>query len=105
MVVIYKLQNNYRYGFSILNYWFSPDHHMGMGQYLYRYIFSGMNIHCHAQDFSLRHLRDLSLAGNRLLEVPAEIAQALPSLQQLLLHGNQLRQLPDAGTEETRAVV
>lgn len=46
-------------------------------------------------DFSLRHLRDLSLAGNRLAEVPAEIAQALPSLQQLWLHGNQLRQLPE----------
>lgn len=51
-----------------------------------------------AQDFSLRHLRDLSLAGNRLVEVPAEIAQALPALQQLWLHGNQLRRLPDAGT-------
>eukprot|EP00435_Cladocopium_sp_Y103_P045304 s161_g13.t1 len=46
-------------------------------------------------EFSLRHLRDLSLAGNRLTEIPAEIAQALPSLQQLWLHGNQLRHLPE----------
>ncbi|CAK9118529.1 unnamed protein product [Durusdinium trenchii] len=43
----------------------------------------------------LRNLRDLSLAGNRLREVPGKISSFCPFLQQLWLHGNDLEELPE----------
>ena len=43
----------------------------------------------------LRNLRDLSLAGNRLHEVPSKISSCCPCLQQLWLHGNELKELPE----------